>query len=169
MSRTTWVSWYQKGKTSLGLLEQKTVSGNGISWAICKSAPCPRQVTMPAPYHWVFTGRMPFLPPNQQHQNTQSIKAIVQAAVMVTKVDIVPLISRLWVHLKAGQPTPDVHKQNRNVFQFTLKWVHQLQQLQPCWQRITTVQIVCLATLNVLFIETLCRHFACWPFVFRIN
>jgi len=25
---------------------------------------------MPVPYHSVFTGRMPFLPPNQQHQNT---------------------------------------------------------------------------------------------------
>ena len=26
----------------------ETVSGSGISWAICKSAPCPRQITMPA-------------------------------------------------------------------------------------------------------------------------
>jgi len=28
-----------------------TVSGNGIRWAICKSAPCSRQITMPAPHH----------------------------------------------------------------------------------------------------------------------
>jgi len=28
---TTRVSWYQKGKTNLDLLEQETVSGNGIS------------------------------------------------------------------------------------------------------------------------------------------
>ena len=27
------------GKTNLDLLEQETVSGSGISWAICKSAP----------------------------------------------------------------------------------------------------------------------------------
>jgi len=29
----------QEGKTNLDLLEQETVSGSGISWAICKSAP----------------------------------------------------------------------------------------------------------------------------------
>ena len=29
-------------------------SGSGISWAICKSAPCSRQITMPAPNHSVF-------------------------------------------------------------------------------------------------------------------
>jgi len=43
------------------LLKQETVSGSGISWAICKSAPSSRQTTMPAPHHSVFTGRMPFL------------------------------------------------------------------------------------------------------------
>ena len=49
------------------LLKQETVSGSGISWAICKSAPCSRQTTMPASHRSVFlTGRMPFLPPNQQ-------------------------------------------------------------------------------------------------------
>jgi len=30
------------------LLKQETVSGSGISWAIRKSAPCSRQITMPA-------------------------------------------------------------------------------------------------------------------------
>ena len=34
--------------------KQETVSGSGISWAICKSAPCSRQITMPAPYQSVF-------------------------------------------------------------------------------------------------------------------
>jgi len=33
------------------LLEQETVSGSGISLAICKSAPRSRQITMPAPHH----------------------------------------------------------------------------------------------------------------------
>jgi len=33
------VSRYQKGKTNLDLLEQETVSGSGICWAICKSYP----------------------------------------------------------------------------------------------------------------------------------
>jgi len=33
------------------LLKQDTVSGIGISWAICKSAPRSRQITTPAPHH----------------------------------------------------------------------------------------------------------------------
>ena len=36
------------------LLKQQTVSGSGIRWAICKSAPRPRQMTTPAPHHSVF-------------------------------------------------------------------------------------------------------------------
>jgi len=36
------------------LLKQETVSGSGISWAICKPAPRSRQITTPAPYHSVF-------------------------------------------------------------------------------------------------------------------
>jgi len=50
LSMTTRVSQYQKGKINLDLLEQETVSGSGISWAICKSAPCLRHITMPAPH-----------------------------------------------------------------------------------------------------------------------
>ena len=48
------------------------MSGNGISWAICKSASRSRQITTPAPHHSsFFTGRMPFLPTNQQRQSTK--------------------------------------------------------------------------------------------------
>ena len=36
------------------LLKQETVSGSGISWAICKSAPRSRQITTPARHHSVF-------------------------------------------------------------------------------------------------------------------
>ena len=54
LSGTTQVSWYQKGKTNLDLLEQETVSGSGISWTICKSAPRPGQITMPSPHHSGF-------------------------------------------------------------------------------------------------------------------
>ena len=53
-SRTTRVSWYQKGEPIWILLKQQTVSSSGISWAICKSAPRSRQITMPAPHHSVF-------------------------------------------------------------------------------------------------------------------
>jgi len=36
------------------LLKQETVSGSGISWAICKSAHHSRQITTPTPHHSVF-------------------------------------------------------------------------------------------------------------------
>ena len=36
------------------LLKQETVSDSDIRWAICKSAPYPSQITMPAPQHSVF-------------------------------------------------------------------------------------------------------------------
>jgi len=40
LSGTTRVSQYQKeDKTNLDLLEQEIMSGSGICWAICKSAP----------------------------------------------------------------------------------------------------------------------------------
>ena len=36
------------------LLKQETVSGSGIGWATCKSAPRSRQITTPTPHHSVF-------------------------------------------------------------------------------------------------------------------
>ena len=53
LSGTTHVSRHQKGKTNLDSLEQEIVSGSGINWAICNSAPHPRQITMPASHHSV--------------------------------------------------------------------------------------------------------------------
>ena len=44
----------RKVKTTRILLKQETVSGSGISWAVCKSAPRSRQITTPAPHHSVF-------------------------------------------------------------------------------------------------------------------
>jgi len=54
-SGTTRVSRYQKGKTrkvkaNLDLLEQEIVSGSGICWAICKSAPHPRLLNASVPH-----------------------------------------------------------------------------------------------------------------------
>jgi len=76
--RTTWVSRYQTGKTSLGLNEVKddgVLGCSGISWTICKqSAHRCRQITTPAPHHsQFFTGQMLFLPPNQQCQITEGL------------------------------------------------------------------------------------------------
>ena len=44
----------RKAKLIWILLKQETVSGSGISWAICKSAPRSRQITTPASHHSVF-------------------------------------------------------------------------------------------------------------------
>jgi len=55
----TKVSQYQKGKPIQVLLKQETVSGSGISWAIRKYAPRPRQISMPASTTQFFTGRCP--------------------------------------------------------------------------------------------------------------
>ena len=69
------------------LLKQETVSGSGISWAVCKSAPRSRQITTPAPHHSFFTGLMPFLPPNQQCQSTEGTSYIRIAYIMPCQVD----------------------------------------------------------------------------------
>jgi len=73
-SGTTQVSWYQKGKTNLDFTEARE-SGSGISWAICKSAPHSRQPRQ-HPTTQFFTGRMPFLPPNQQRQSIEGKKTL---------------------------------------------------------------------------------------------
>jgi len=51
------------------------VSGSGICWAICKSAPHPRQPRQ-HPTTRFFTGWMPFLPRNQQRQSTEGILGV---------------------------------------------------------------------------------------------
>jgi len=72
-SKTTWVNWYQKGKTSLdlnGARDDGILGWSNISWTICKqSAPC----STPTTHCLIFTGRTPFLPPNQQCRSTESI------------------------------------------------------------------------------------------------
>ena len=52
--------------------------GSGISWTMCKqSAPCSRQITTPTPHQSIFTGRLLFLKPNQQHQSTEGKKCSI--------------------------------------------------------------------------------------------
>ena len=76
-SRTTWVSRYQKGKTSLDLNEARddgVFRCSGFSWTICKqSAPHSTQITTSTPHHSIFAGRMLFLAPSQQCQSTEGI------------------------------------------------------------------------------------------------
>jgi len=55
------------------LLKQETVSGSGISWAICKSVPRSRQITTPAPHHSVLyrPGAFPAAEPTIQYKIIQ--------------------------------------------------------------------------------------------------
>ena len=73
LSVTTQVSQYQKGKTNLDFAEARDSEWqwHQLGHVHCKSAPRSRQITTPAPHHLVFTGRMPFLLPSQQHQSTE--------------------------------------------------------------------------------------------------
>jgi len=68
-----WSAGTRKVKPIWISLKEETVSGSGIRWGICKYAACSRQTTTPAPHHSGFTGRMPFLPPDQQCQSTKGI------------------------------------------------------------------------------------------------
>ena len=59
-----WWAGTRKVKPIWILLEQETVSGSGIGWAICKSAPRSRQITTLAPHYSVFY-RLDALPATQ--------------------------------------------------------------------------------------------------------
>jgi len=72
------VSRYQKDETNLDFTEARDSEWQWHQLGKCKSAPRSRQITTPAPYHSVFTGRMPFLPPNQQRQSTEGHIASTQ-------------------------------------------------------------------------------------------
>jgi len=78
-SGTTQVSRYQKGKPIWILLKQETVSGSGISWDICESAPNSRQITTPAPHRSVFLqARCPSCCPTN---SVKALKAITLKAI----------------------------------------------------------------------------------------
>ena len=61
------------------LLKQETVSGSGISCAICMSAPRCRQITMPATHHSVFTGQVLFLQANWYHGHAAPVTRSAQS------------------------------------------------------------------------------------------
>jgi len=60
------------------LLKQETVSGSGISWDICKSAPRSRQITMPALHCSVQTNKyeINILPFHSRFPTTEPSKII---------------------------------------------------------------------------------------------
>ena len=90
LSGTTWVSWYQKGKTSLDFTEARD---SEWQWhqldhvQVCTLLHTDNHASTP-PLSF-FTVQMPFLPPNQQHQSTEG-KWVNELKAVVSK-------SRLWL------------------------------------------------------------------------
>jgi len=62
---------YQKGKTNLDFTEARDSEWQWHQLGHMQVCTSLRQITTPAPHCSVFTGRMPFLPPNQQRQSTE--------------------------------------------------------------------------------------------------
>ena len=78
-SRTTWVSRYQKGKTNLdftGARDSEWQWNQLGHMQVCTSLQTDNHASTP-PLSF-FTGRMPFLPPNQQRQSTEGNTLPVQ-------------------------------------------------------------------------------------------
>ena len=72
--------------------------GSGISWTICKqSAPHSIQITTSTLHHWIFTGRMLFLTPNQQCQSNL-IKLLLIKYVYMSQVCKPLTIRFLFLH-----------------------------------------------------------------------
>jgi len=69
----------RKVKPMWTLLTQETVSGSGISWAICKSAPSSRQITLPVPHHSSFVAGPSCRPTN----NVKALKALISAYLII--------------------------------------------------------------------------------------
>jgi len=70
------VGQYQKGKTNLDFTEARDSDGHQLGhMQVCTSLQTDKHASTP-PLKF-FTGRMPFLPPNQQLQNTEGIQLIM--------------------------------------------------------------------------------------------
>ena len=69
----TQVSRYQKGKTNLDFTGARDSEWQWHQPGQMQICTLLQTDTMPAPHHSVFTGRMPFLSPNQQRQSTEGI------------------------------------------------------------------------------------------------
>ena len=71
LSGTTQVSRYQKGKTNLDFTETRDSEWQWHQLGHMQVCTSLQTDNTPATHHSVFTGRMPFLPPNQHRQSTE--------------------------------------------------------------------------------------------------
>jgi len=72
--------------TNVDLLEQEIVSGSGISWAICKSAPRLRQITTPAsPLRFHKVDALPAAQPTASKHWRQTVMSMYTGAKTVVR------------------------------------------------------------------------------------
>ena len=86
-------------------MKQETVSGSGISWAVCKSAPCSRQTTTPAPHHSVFTGTCP---PQKDLEWTRNHYTVQPVAIKLS-YPINTVLCNLYCPMHYFLPMPECH------------------------------------------------------------
>ena len=101
------MSRYQKGKTMWILLKQETMSGSGISWAICKSAPCSRQITTPAPHYYMLAFihsfiRSPVLLFDTQWPAVPFLEALCAVSCDMSRIPVSQRPSHYRIHVKGG-------------------------------------------------------------------
>ena len=71
------------------------MSGNGVSWVVCKSAPCSRQITMPVPYHSSFLqAGCPFCCPTN---SLKALKAWLVNNITVQISSLVLVLRHCWL------------------------------------------------------------------------
>ena len=100
-SGTTWVSRYQKGKTNLdftGARDSEWQWHQLGHMQVCTSLRSDNHASSPPLF---FTGRMPFLPPNQQRQSTEGTYA-TQELVNRPIVFRFPFMTNIYVY-KVGR------------------------------------------------------------------
>jgi len=67
------MSQYWKGRTNLGFTEARDSEWLWHQQGHMQICTLLQTDTTPAPHHSIFTGRVPFLTPNQQRQSTEGL------------------------------------------------------------------------------------------------
>ena len=81
------------------LLKQETVSSSGISWDICKSAPCSKQITMPTPHLSFLQAGCPSCRPTvSKHWRQFVLPMLTHDIVCQLAVLLICSLSSLWTY-----------------------------------------------------------------------
>ena len=83
------------------LLKQETVSGSGVSWAICKSAPCFRQPCQhPTTQFFTCPDALPAAQPTvSKHWRQNEIKGAMAIKLMFILAPVKPTRLSVWLHI----------------------------------------------------------------------